>query len=192
MTSEELPKNKPSAEELQNVPLEWSKRAVARYKVAPLHMSADDDRKSGNKRHIVAIDDSLKINYEVIRHILGQLAQGEEIEDINRLKLVHYKDSLNKMHEEFISIWQKADDDIEESDYTNLDEPTLLEHKKWLTELNEKLKSDYSEAIQLEKKWFLLKEILLEACTRLDLCSDSNPLLNKNQITLDESKGTLL
>lgn len=192
LTAEQIINKKRSMEDLKNIQVQRSKRAIARYKNAPLHTSADEDRKSGNKRHIVAIDDSLKINYEVIRHIPGQLAQREEIEDLNRLKLIQYKDSLNKMHEDYIDIWKREDPALENVDYAQLDESTLLEEKKWLTELNDKLKKDHTEAVQLEKKWFLLKEIMLEACTRLDLCAESNPLLNKNQITLDESKGTLL
>ncbi|CDO96493.1 unnamed protein product [Kluyveromyces dobzhanskii CBS 2104] len=192
MTAEETLITRRPMDVLKNIQLQRSKRAIARYKNAPLHTSADEDRKSGNKRHIVAIDDSLKINYEVIRHIPGQLAQGDEIEDLNRLKLIHYKDSLNKMHEEYIDVWKKDDTDLADTDYTLQDEPTLIEEKEWLSELNGILSKDYKEAVQLEKKWFLLKEIMLEACTRLDLCAESNPLLDKNQITLDESKGTLL
>lgn len=179
-------------ESSEETPVQWTKKAIARYKSAALHLSADDDRKSGNKRHIVAIDDSLKINYEVIRHIPGQLAQGEEIEELNRLKLVHYKDQLNKMHEEYIDLWQQGEEEVEDTDYTQHEDSLLREEKEWLTEMNQQLRKEYRDAIQLEKKWFLMKEVLLEASTRLDLCSDINPLLNKNHIILDESKGTLL
>lgn len=175
----------------EEIPLDWTNKAIARYKSVSLRLSADDDRKSGNKRHIVAIDDSLKINYEVIRQVPGQLSQSDELEEINRLKLSQYKDQLNKMHEEYIDLWQQDEHQIEEFDYSSLDPKTLEQYKLWMTELNQQLKDEYHNAVQEEKKWFVMKETLLEATARLDICSESNPLLNKNKITVDESKGTL-
>lgn len=129
------------------------------------------------KRHIVAVDDISKMNYEMIKNSPGNVitnANQDEI-DISTLKTRLYKDNLYAMNDNFL---QAVNDQIVTLNAAEQDQETedfdLSDDEKIdiLTKIQENLLAEYEELSQKERKWFILKELLLDANVELDLFSN--------------------
>lgn len=129
------------------------------------------------KRHIVAVDDISKMNYEMIKNSPGNVitnANQYEI-DISTLKTRLYKDNLYAMNDNFL---QAVNDQIVTLNAAEQDQetedPDLSDDEKIdiLTKIQENLLEEYQKLSQKERKWFILKELLLDANVELDLFSN--------------------
>lgn len=158
--------------------LKYSQFAVSRYQQTRVK-DLESDRKSGYKRHIINVDDNLKINYEIVKTIPGHLIDfkskkkqkdSDELLRISKYKLLCYKDRLNKLHDDFVT---KNNEMREEEKHSDEDTEFILrEQYIWLKEIQDQLISQYKQAIQEEKRWFIKKEMLLDANIKLDLFSE--------------------
>ncbi|CAI4045853.1 Ies3p SKDI_12G1050 [Saccharomyces kudriavzevii IFO 1802] len=129
------------------------------------------------KRHIVAVDDISKMNYEMIKNSPGNVvtnANQDEI-DISTLKTRLYKDNLYTMNDKFL---QAVNDQIvilnEAEQGQETEDIGLPDGEKIdiLTKIQESLLEEYETLSQKERKWFILKELLLDANVELDLFSN--------------------
>ena len=131
------------------------------------------------KRHIVAVDDISKMNYEMIKNSPGNVitnANQDEI-DISTLKTRLYKDNLYTMNDQFL---QAVNDQIvtlnaaEQEQEQETEEVDLPDDEKIdiLSKIQENLLDEYQTLSQKERKWFVLKELLLDANVELDLFSN--------------------
>lgn len=134
-----------------------------------------------NKRHIVTIDDISRINYEMIKNAPGHLSSSnlpiDEIDenleqDVTVMKTRLYKDELYRMNDAFLTsvctdmlAAQASEEPVE------TDTPSLEDQHKWLAQIQRNLIDDLCQLTREEKKWFVLKELLLEANAELDLAS---------------------
>lgn len=156
--------------------LAFSRQAVRRYEAAAPEV--DDDRKSGHKRHIISVDDHLKINYEVVKNVPGNLVdvasakgkkavKADEIARINKFKALYFKEQLHRLHDEFVtkSAALREDGALPAPPAP----PSQQQQYEWLCEIQAGLLQQYRDAVQEEKRWYLKKELLLDANIRLDL-----------------------
>ncbi|CAR28416.1 hypothetical protein ZYGR_0S00460 [Zygosaccharomyces rouxii] len=131
-----------------------------------------------NKRHIVNVDDISKINYEMIKNTPGNLPDIDEKLDpksnnsdgeISGLKTKLYKNRLYDLNDDFLEIISHRMPTEEKSS-----EPPLLplqDQVNLLSQIQRNLIGDYEDLLNTERKWFILKEILLDANAELDLFS---------------------
>lgn len=125
-----------------------------------------------NKRHIVNVDDISKINYEMIKNTPGNLPDVNEKSDdgeISGLKTKLYKNRLYDLNDDFLEIVSNRMPTEEK-----LPEPSLLslqDQVNILSQIQSNLIGDYQNLLNTERKWFILKEILLDANAELDLFS---------------------
>lgn len=85
-------------------------------------------------------------NDSFLNSIITHLEEASTITTTNEGKVQSKKDEINQISNE-----QKVE---------------------WLSEINTKLISDYKKLLSEEKKWFILKEILIDANAELDLSGD--------------------
>lgn len=166
--------------------LMYSWQSVKRYNAPLQHL--DDDRKSGHKRHIISVDDHLKINYEVVKNIPGNLidlgslknkktSEMDEVSRINKFRSLYYKEELNKFHDDFATkssdLRAASDAALRQTltDFIGGSNIPLEQQYVWLKEIQNFLFKQYQDEIQIEKSWYLRKEILLDANIKLDLFS---------------------
>lgn len=131
------------------------------------------------KRHIINIDNISKINYDVIRNTPGNLTYSSNLDDLDTLKAKYYRSGLHKMHDQFINNLNdefihdiKAQSDINDSDNNSGNVPLSLEEQvETLYTVQENLLNDYRAIKRQQRKWFQLKELMLEANINLDLYS---------------------
>ncbi|EWG89848.1 Ies3p [Saccharomyces cerevisiae P301] len=117
------------------------------------------------------------MNYEMIKNSPGNVitnANQDEI-DISTLKTRLYKDNLYAMNDNFL---QAVNDQIVTLNAAEQDQetedPDLSDDEKIdiLTKIQENLLEEYQKLSQKERKWFILKELLLDANVELDLFSN--------------------
>lgn len=177
--------------------VKYACNAVRRYKASHSN-DVDDDRKSGHKRNIITVDDNLKINYEMVKTTPGNFIESspststknkvakEQMNKIAKMKTNYYKKRLYTMNEQFLSKQgkleeegEKNEENVKDSEVT--DETDLAEKYKWHLEINRDLLKEYKSLLQEEKRWFLKKELMLDANIKFDLFS-----------TRDEDQTTVL
>ncbi|AMD20256.1 HDL488Cp [Eremothecium sinecaudum] len=179
----------------------FSSHAVKRYENS--QQEIEDDRKSGHKRHIISVGDHLKINYEVVKNVPGNLIElattkgkktpeQEEIARIAKFKSLYYKEQLNKLHDDFVtksSILRAEDNEMHAraAAADAKEQPSLQQQYEWLQEIQSKLLQQYNEVVQEEKRWYLKKEVLLDANIRLDLFSTRDHLTGTVNMGKDTS-----
>lgn len=174
--------------------LNFARSAIQRYS-AMASSEQEEDKKTGHKRNIIAVDDNLRINYEMVKTSPGNFlesvpasttsaaknkAKKDQATKIGKLKTQYYKARLYDLNEKFsqkngVSASQELLQDKLQREYENFDEtPSLEQQCEWLTEIHERLVSQYKQSLQEEKKWFLKKELLLDANIKLDLFSSND------------------
>ncbi|GCE99372.1 hypothetical protein ZYGM_003845 [Zygosaccharomyces mellis] len=131
-----------------------------------------------NKRHIVNVDDISKINYEMIKNTPGNLPDINEKADsksntsdgeISGLKTKLYKNRLYDLNDDYLEIISHRMPTEEKPP-----EPPLLalsDQINLLSQVQHNLIADYQDLLNTERKWFILKEIVLDANAELDLFS---------------------
>lgn len=140
-----------------------------------------------SKRHIVNVDDTSKINYEMIKNSPGNLPMLDQQDkgvpgnnvtattdsEINTLKTKMYKNKLYEMNDDFLeSISEKIlKINKHKSDDVDDDDIPLNYQLEWLSQIKDNLFGEYHSLVNEEKKWFILKELLLDANAELDLFS---------------------
>lgn len=133
-----------------------------------------------NKRHIVNVDDISRINYEMIKNTPGNLRDTTLPQDskvitsdseISTLKTKLYKNRLYDLNDDFLeSISTRITPALQSQEKTETS-LSLQEQIALLTQLESNLVRDYNELLNTERKWFILKEIMLDANAELDLFS---------------------
>ncbi|AQZ19086.1 IES3 (YLR052W) [Zygosaccharomyces parabailii] len=133
-----------------------------------------------NKRHIVNVDDISRINYEMIKNTPGNLRDitlpqdpktGNSDNEISTLKTKLYKNRLYDLNDDFLeSISNRITPALQVQQRTETSLP-LEDQISLLTQLQSNLIHDYHELLNTERKWFILKEIMLDANAELDLFS---------------------
>ncbi|SCU78199.1 LAFA_0A05446g1_1 [Lachancea sp. 'fantastica'] len=168
--------------------LRYAWNAIKRYK-SNEPIDAEDDRKTRHKRNIIAVDDNLKINYEMVKTAPGTFiesslsasknkASKEKAWKVAKTKTNYYKKRLSNMNEQFLA--EQFDSNGPNGSPTNPTESSvsssdvdsaysLEQQTEWLSGLHRDLIQEYSLLVAEEKKWFLKKEILLDANVKLDL-----------------------
>lgn len=140
-----------------------------------------------SKRHIVNVDDTSKINYEMIKNSPGNLPMLDQQDqgvpnnnnattttdsEINTLKTKMYKSKLYEMNDDFLeSISEKILKINKDKSDDDDDDIPLSYQLEWLRQIQDNLKDEYHLLVNEEKKWFVLKELLLDANAELDLFS---------------------
>lgn len=169
--------------------VKYALNAIRRYKNSD-SIDVDDDRKSRHKRNIIAVDDNLKINYEMVKTTPGTFietsvaasknkALKEKAGKVSKMKTNYYKKRLYNMNEQFLSEQGTLDVATSNNELVSSenagpptspqDEPPIQQQIEWLTEIHRDLLQQYRTLLQEEKKWFLKKEVMLDANTKLDL-----------------------
>ncbi|SCU78572.1 LADA_0A06304g1_1 [Lachancea dasiensis] len=183
--------------------VKYALNAIRRYKTSEL-IDADDERKSRHKRNIITVDDNLKINYEMVKIAPGTFIESsvaasknkttkEKAGKVSKMKTNYYKKRLYNMNELFL-----ADQVSSESTPTptptahvareaaNKEPPSEQQQLQWLREVHLDLLQEYRSLLQEEKKWFLKKELMLDANVKLDLYSmrddEQDGLLISNKV----------
>ncbi|CCF57331.1 hypothetical protein KAFR_0C03390 [Kazachstania africana CBS 2517] len=142
------------------------------------------DSTSNIRRHIVNVDDISRINYEMIKNAPGNLVASEHENDvdIDLLKTKMFKNNLYELNDTYLNLinWKNSireEQSNENDDNLNTDLPSLNDQIEYLYQIQEKLLKQYNSMINNEKKWFTLRELLLDANIELDLFStnESNP-----------------
>lgn len=143
---------------------------------------------NNNKRHIINVDDTSKINYEMIKNTPGNLSSingdGDEgvaasdnaaqmtDSEINLIKTKMYKNKLYEMNDQYLEAVSQRIKDMNTSAAAQSDDEVPLEDQyEWLTQIQENLGDQYKALVNEEKKWFVFKELLLDANAELDLYS---------------------
>ncbi|CEP63504.1 Ies3p LALA0_S08e03972g [Lachancea lanzarotensis] len=180
--------------------VKYAWNAIKRYK-SNEPIDAEDDRKTRHKRNIIAVDDNLKINYEMVKTAPGTFIESslsaskdknskEQAWKVAKTKTNYYKKRLSNMNEQFLAEQFDANanananangsaisingstNNADSGVSPNLDVETassLAQHTEWLCESHRDLLQEYSALVAEEKKWFLKKEIILDANVKLDL-----------------------
>ncbi|AET37684.1 Ies3p Ecym_1458 [Eremothecium cymbalariae DBVPG len=180
----------------KDIQLVYSNQAVKRYEAGVQEI--DDDRKSGHKRHIICVDDHLKINYEVVKNVPGNLIeltgnkgkQGPEIDEItriNKFKSLYYKEQLNKLHDDFVTKSSSLRGDLEPAQAIDEPLPSLQQQHEWLKEIQAKLLKQYEDTVQEEKRWYMKKEVMLDANIKLDLFSTKDKVTGAIKLGKDNA-----
>lgn len=162
--------------------LQYALNAVKRYRESEspdfIGNGGNHGSTNNNKRHIVNVDDTSKINYEMIKNSPGNLpAQGsiDSVTDaeINGLKTKMFKGRLYELNDDFLDAINMNLEKVNGKEGDNSMEKSIpLEDQcQWLEQIQEDLVQRYRALLNEEKKWFVLKELLLEANTELDLYS---------------------
>ena len=155
--------------------------------------SAQGPNSMSSRRHIMNIDDISRINYEMIKNSPGNMpatsstdtdVQSKTENEVNIFKTKMYKNNLYLMNDKFLnsvgdivgehSSGKKRGSsavEAENSDNEEEDDIPLEDQKKWLEEIQKDLIKRYRLILNDEKKWFTLKELLLDANAELDLFS---------------------
>lgn len=162
--------------------LEFAANAVRRYRQQrPLEAAgagAQAGVSGGNKRHIVNVDDTSRINYEMVKNTPGNLpavgdADAQDAE-ITGLKTRMYKGQLYRMNDEYLEQISSQCEKLATSGVQAVEAP-LEDQYEWLRQIRAKLVEEYHGLVNEEKKWIVLKELLLDANTELDLYSAQHP-----------------
>ncbi|CCE66187.1 hypothetical protein TPHA_0P00290 [Tetrapisispora phaffii CBS 4417] len=149
-----------------------------------------------NKRHIMNVDDISKINYEVVKSVPGNLLtplyagthklEGRQLDDerleneVVQAKTKLYKNHLYTMNDEFLAALRapaastkakRAREVADEESDEDLADVPLQVQIQWLQEIQHDLMGTYKDLVNKEKKWFTLKEVILDANAELDLFS---------------------
>lgn len=180
-----------------DIQIKYSLNAIKSYKIDKVPDFIDRDIRQKNekwknnsnlRRHIVGVDDISRINYEMIKNSPGNLINKNDIEDndfyqINTVKTKLFKDNLYKKNDDFImsisthcDVGEEEDDKIKEEDAeeddTNITTSLSLDDQKdILYKIQNNLFKQYKQSQLEEKKWFILKELLLDANIELDIFS---------------------
>lgn len=149
------------------------------------------------RRHIISVDDSLKINYEMVKNVPGNFPSRigirtpdemdmheEELQDklaleneANTVKTKIYKQKLfddNDTVLELVGTQLSHFQDPHTPSDQSKPRLSLREQLECLQKIQDNLLQDYKDSQKEEKKWFVLKELLLEANTELDLFSSQD------------------
>ncbi|QLG74895.1 hypothetical protein HG535_0H02220 [Zygotorulaspora mrakii] len=150
---------------------------------------------NNNKRHIINVDDTSKINYEMIKNTPGNLSSirtenGARVNnvaqltdtEVNLVKTKMYKNKLYEQNDEYLeAVRQKikqmstsAEGSTDDGTDGEVDEHALGTQHEWLSQIQESLVGQYESLINEEKKWFVLKELLLDANAEFDLYSSQD------------------
>ncbi|QLQ79294.1 hypothetical protein HG537_0B06420 [Torulaspora globosa] len=169
--------------------LEYARNAVRRYQKREAleagggaAASQQGNSSGNNKRHIVNVDDTSRINYEMIKNTPGNLPPmggSEEAQDaeISALKTRMYKGQLYRMNDEFLErVTGRSEELLRVPDAERVRVPLEDQHV-WLQQIQQNLAREYRNLVNEEKKWILLKELLLDANTELDLYSAQDPTM---------------
>lgn len=188
--------------------IRYAQNAIRRYKSSEA-VDVDDERKSRHKRNIISVDDNLKINYEMVKMTPGTFIESsvstsknkalkEKAGKVTKMKTNYYKKRLYNMNEQFLAEQgtlepvscsdsqspESAADAGDAGDTAGAasiaDDAPLDQQARWLAEIHKDLLQQYNTLLQEEKKWFLKKEVLLDANAKLDLFT-----------TRDEDQSTL-
>lgn len=166
--------------------LEYAGNAVRRYQEREAlegAAAAQTSASGNNKRHIVNVDDASRINYEMIKNTPGNLpplAGAEEAQDaeISALKTRMYKGQLYRMNDEYLErVSERSEELLRAERAAGPVEVPLEDQHVWLQQIQEKLAAEYRRLVNEEKKWIVLKELLLDANTELDLYSAQDPTM---------------
>lgn len=143
------------------------------------------------KRRIVNVDDTSRISYEMIKNVPGNVPNHEkEYNGIDALKTKIYKQKLMKMNDQFHKLHNSKINENDRLHQLNFDEnelPTDEEQIEILYKIQENLLQDYKKLLAEEKKWFLLKELIMDANIELDLYSQEE----KQQLSHNNRKRKL-
>ncbi|CCH60758.1 hypothetical protein TBLA_0D02550 [Henningerozyma blattae CBS 6284] len=158
------------------------------------------------KRHILAVDDLTKINYEVIKNTPGSFQSIESPEsdpilesEINLTKSKLFKNNLYSQNDAVLqSIANKLQlgdivNNEEANEYHQIEKKIPIEKQiSWLKQINQNLIKQYNSLLKEEKKWFILKELLLDANTEWDLYKsiDTAPNSKIRNDNMDNQKYT--
>lgn len=152
--------------------LQYASHAVKRYRESePLEAQG-----AGNKRHIVNVDDTSRINYEMIKNAPGNLpgvagsVSGAADAEISGLKTKTYKSRLYEQNDEYLERANAQLDQMKRVPRGDSSVPLESQHA-WLQQIQQNLLQEYRGLVQDEKKWIVLKELLLDANVELDLYS---------------------
>lgn len=163
--------------------LQYARYAVKRYrKCEPLETAL-----ASNKRHIVNVDDTSRINYEMIKNTPGNLPAVSgtistvQDNEISGLKTKTYKSRLYELNDEYLERANAQLDHLKKKPKATSVVP-LESQQAWLQQIQENLLQEYKELVKDEKKWIVLKELLLDANVELDLYSAQDQ--GKNQVKL--------
>ncbi|SCU77999.1 LAME_0A02938g1_1 [Lachancea meyersii CBS 8951] len=169
--------------------IRYAFNAIRRYK-SNEPSDADDEKKSRHKRNIIAVDDNLKINYEMVKTAPGTFIESslsasknkvskEKAWKVAKTKTNYYKKRLSNMNEQFVAELEASgtnsasnapNESLETSSASSvIDLASQEQQTQWLCELQKTLIEEYRALLQEEKKWFLKKEVLLDANVKLDL-----------------------
>ncbi|SMN18548.1 similar to Saccharomyces cerevisiae YLR052W IES3 Subunit of the INO80 chromatin remodeling complex [Maudiozyma saulgeensis] len=200
--------------------LKFARNAIKSYKIDKtinsikndLHYYKDKSHKRTHnnniKRHILNIDNTSRINYEMIKNIPGNIPvnntittklnsdndeendnevdEGDDNDeiinskkrtldliDIDIVKTKIFKNNLFEMNDSFINKLPKIEIESNETkkDSFNL---SLSDQIDSLYQLQNNLLKQYNFLQNLEKKWFALREIILDANIELDLFSEQD------------------
>ncbi|QLL31780.1 hypothetical protein HG536_0B06480 [Torulaspora globosa] len=171
--------------------LEYARNAVRRYQEREAleagagGAAASQQNSSGNnKRHIVNVDDTSRINYEMIKNTPGNVppaAGSEEAAqdaEISALKTKMYKGQLYRMNDEYLErVNGRSEELLRAEPGGGQVEVPLEDQHVWLQQIHEQLAREYRSLVNEEKKWIVLKELLLDANTELDLYSAQDPTM---------------
>ncbi|SCU81357.1 LANO_0B02784g1_1 [Lachancea nothofagi CBS 11611] len=172
--------------------IKYSVNAIKRYKTSD-YTDVDDERKSRHKRNIITVDDNLKINYEMVKTAPGTFIESsvsatknkavkEKAGRVAKMKTNYYKKRLYNMNEQFLA--EHGTPDQSGSATSSSNSPSVSEglnwspevegasfeqQLEWLSEMHTELMEQYRYLLQEEKKWFLKKEVMLDANVKLDL-----------------------
>lgn len=156
--------------------LQYARNAVKRYReFEPLETAV-----ASNKRHIMNVDDTSKINYEMIKNAPGNLPavggtiSGVQDAEISVLKTKTYKGRLYELNDEYL---ERANAQVErlKKEPKVRSEVPLESQREWLEQIQQNLLHEYRALVKDEKKWIVLKELLLDANIELDLYSAQDP-----------------
>lgn len=163
--------------------LQYARYAVKRYrKCEPLETAV-----ASNKRHIVNVDDTSRINYEMIKNAPGNLPAVSgtlstvQDNEISGLKTKTYKSRLYELNDEYLERANAQLDHLKKQPKAKSVVP-LESQQVWLEQIQENLLQEYKELVKDEKKWIVLKELLLDANVELDLYSAQDQ--GKKQVKL--------
>lgn len=147
----------------------------------------EDDTNGSWKKRVLNVDDTSKMSYEIIKNVPGNLPNHEkEYNGIDLLKTQIYKQKLSRMNDQFIKLHNRKInevDNLEESDFGNTKLPTDEEQIDILYQIQQNLLMDYNKLLAEEKKWFFLKELIMDANIELDLYSqeERQQLIHNNR-----------
>lgn len=83
-----------------------------------------------------------------------------------------YKNKLYEMNDQYLEAVSQRIKDMNTSAAAQSDDEVPLEDQyEWLTQIQENLGDQYKALVNEEKKWFVFKELLLDANAELDLYS---------------------